>query len=155
MKPKYLLNAVVLILCLYACKKGLNDPSHPAKILSAQDSTLATQSLLIGKWNVVSDTTYAGVNTGTNPVVYKGQPGDYFDFRTDGFVYIKEGAMLDTLSFNVISGRQIGITSFMSILNDQSATCQLAGVTGDSLSIISPLLTPPGGPQQRMVSLSR
>ncbi|BAU53024.1 hypothetical protein [Mucilaginibacter gotjawali] len=145
----------IIALGFNACTKMQAIQPHIKQITSAMDSTLKTQALLLGKWNVVSDTTYAGVNTGTNPAVYIGQAGDYFDFVADGHIYIKEGAILDTLSFKLASGRQIDINSFMPILNNQSATCQIGGINAKSLSIASPMLTPPAGPQQRIVSLSR
>jgi hypothetical protein len=139
MKPLYLLITLAGVsLCLYSCKKD----SNSGKIS------------ITGKWNLVSDTVNAGVNNGV-PVIYKGQPGNYFNFSADGHLYIKEGAVLDTVSYNVVSANQVSIAAFMSMADGGFETCQLTGLTANSAVIVSPLFSPPGGPQQRKVGLTR
>jgi len=147
--------SAVAMLCFNACSKVSDVHSHIMQLTPAMDSLMKTQNLLAGKWNVVTDTVYAGVNTGGNPAVYVGQPGDYFDFATDGHVYIKEGATLDTLTFQLVSGTQINIVSFTAMFKNQIETCLISPITSHSTGIISPLLPLPAGPQQRIVSLSR
>ncbi|MDB5016732.1 MAG: hypothetical protein JWQ84_1564 [Mucilaginibacter sp.] len=129
-----------LMIGLCSCKKSLTDVTSTVSV--------------IGKWSVVKDTTYAGVNTGANPEVYIGKAGDYFDFRTDGYVYTKEGAVLDTLSYSMLSNSQIVIQSFGPGAVGEYPN-NIATITAHSLDINSPLFTPPSGPQQRKLSLSR
>jgi hypothetical protein len=148
MKLKQILMVVVVILSLYACKNTLINPTAKTSLNDSQVS-------LLGKWNLVSDTVYAGVNTGGDPAVYKGQPGDYFNFATDGNIYIKEGTVLDTLQYQLVSGTQVDITSFTTLFNNKVETCNITTITANSAAIASPLLTPPAGPQQRKISLNR
>jgi hypothetical protein len=140
-----LIAVATLLPCIVACIKptryccGLN----PAPLAIA------------GKWNIVGDTTYSGVNTGANPTIYSGQPGDYFDFRTDGHVYIKEGAAMDTLSYNQLTTTSVSISSFTQKNTTAIDTCTIAAFTLHHSIVVSPLLTPPSGPQQRKVGLTR
>jgi|SRR5471030_1798751 len=69
---------------------------------------------LVAKWNLVNDSTASG---GALPVPlaktnYVGVPGDYFDFRADGKLYIEEGARYDTLAYNTTSGDSVVINNF-------------------------------------------
>jgi hypothetical protein len=146
MKTKYSFLIVTgLMFCLYACKKHCDTAFM----------TNTRTSLIIGKWNIVRDTVYAGVNTGADPAIYIGQPGDYFDFSEDGNVYIREGAGLDTLSYKLLPNNQIDIESFISMGHGQLVACQTPVLTAHYASIVSPLIPLPAGPQQRKVSLSR
>jgi hypothetical protein len=64
MKTKYaFLIAAGLLLCLYACKKPGCDPGNMGPVT------------IIGNWNIVSDSTFAGVGVDNHPVDYQGQPG--------------------------------------------------------------------------------
>lgn len=128
-----------LALGLYACKKDGNN---------------FNSSSLAGKWNVVSDSTYVGVGVNNHPVNYHGQQGDYFDFRTDGHVYTKEGAVLDTLSYSVISNTAIIIQSFGLIANGVPETSNVTRTTNTAV-IDAPVFFTPGGAFGRKVTLSR
>ncbi len=64
---------------------------------------------LVAKWALVSDYTanhLAQMNT------YTGVPGDYFDFRTDGKCYVREGSQYDTLSYSITSDTSLNMQSF-------------------------------------------
>ncbi|HEY2581958.1 MAG TPA: hypothetical protein VGI43_09130 [Mucilaginibacter sp.] len=128
-----------LTLGLYACKK---------------DGTNFNTSSLVGKWNVVSDSTFAGVGSTNHPVDYHGQPGDYFDFRTDGHVYTKEGTVLDTLSYNIVSNTGIIIQSFGITLNGVPETSNVT-FNAHGAVIDAPTIFTPGGAFGRKVTLSR
>jgi hypothetical protein len=129
-----------LALCLYACKKDGNN-TNPSSIA--------------GKWNIVSDSTYSGVGLGNHPVNYVGQPGDYFDFTTNGTVYTKEGTILDTLTYRIVSDKTIVISPFSIILNGVPETSYITTFTARSLVINAPRVLTPGGVFGRKISLSR
>jgi hypothetical protein len=146
MKAKYLPIIVIGMLTgLYSCKKdlplccGLNPP--PVSIF--------------GKWNIVSDSTYVGAGFSNHPVNYAGKAGDYFDVRTDGYIYTKEGAALDTLSYNLVSDTGIVIASFGLIANGVPAISHITNLTWHSATIASPVALTPGGVFGRKISLSR
>ena len=96
MKSYYLLTALFVISCFASCKKT-GEAAGPVT--------------LVGKWNLVNDSTAYGESyiTKTN---YVGVPGDYFDFRTDGKVYIKEGDKHDTLTYNMVARDSVVINTF-------------------------------------------
>ena len=98
MKFYSLLIALFVFSCLASCKKSGN--SGPVT--------------LVAKWSLVNDSTaYGGALpsplTKTN---YIGVRGDYFDFRADGKLYIKEGAKYDTLAYHMTSGDSVIINNF-------------------------------------------
>jgi len=68
-----------------------------------KNSFIAPESI-IGKWNIQDDSTYSGVGSGNHKVIYSGQLDDYFNFTSDGHVYIMENSILDTLSYTISSG---------------------------------------------------
>jgi hypothetical protein len=138
--PYSLITIATLIICLYACKKDGNN---------------INSSSIVGKWSIVSDSTFAGVGSSNHPVNYAGAPGDYFDFRTDGNVYTKEGAVLDTLSYKLVSNTTIIIASFGVTLNGVPETSSIKVLTSHNLTIDAPVLLTPGGEFGRKVSLSR
>ena len=99
MKFCYLLIAIFVFFWLASCKKSGD----------------TGQVTLIAKWHLVNDSTaYGGALaaplTKTN---YIGLPDDYFDFRADGKLYIKEGAKYDTLAYNnTAAGDSVIINNF-------------------------------------------
>jgi hypothetical protein len=139
MKTKYSLLVVIagFLICMHACKKD----DGPTSIFA--------------KWNVVSDSTYTGVGITNHAVNYAGQPGDYFDFRTNGTLYTREGAVLDTLNFSFVSNTQIIIVGFGLIANGIPATSHITNFTAHSITIASPIALTPGGVFGRKVTLSR
>jgi len=68
---------------------------------------------IVGKWSIVKDSTFLAearpfYNAGPGSI-YTGVKGDYYDFRPDGYLYIKEGTYSDTLTYNVSSGSQVNL----------------------------------------------
>jgi hypothetical protein len=140
MKGAYLITAAALLLSFCSCKKDLtNGPG----------------TTTIGKWNLVSDSTFAGVGQNNHAVDYKGQAGDYFDIRANGFMYTKEEGILDTLQYSVVSNTEIVIQSFGINANGVQATSHITNFTSNSLVIASPIALTPGGQFGRKVTLSR
>jgi hypothetical protein len=109
---------------------------------------------IAGKWNIVKDSTYVGVGVANHLVVYVGQPGDYFDFRTNGNVYTKENVVFDTLSYTVKSDNQIVISKFGIIANGIPSVSKFS-LTAHTASIITPRVLTPGGQFGRDVNLTR
>jgi hypothetical protein len=113
-----------------------------------------------GYWSLVSDSTFEGVGYNNHAVNYTGQAGDYFNFSTNSNVYTKEGTVMDTLTYKIVSATDVIITDFID-------TCTITGLGGNSLTanngdgttqtivIASPLFETPGGVFWRKVTLSR
>jgi hypothetical protein len=107
MHPSAKLFFLAVVFCFVACTK------------SATSSTENNQNGP-GHWNLVSDSTFEGVAQNNHPVDYMGQAGDYFSFSTDGNVYTKEGEVLDTLTYRVVSATGIIISDFGATFNNHS-----------------------------------
>jgi hypothetical protein len=132
-------------------------------------SSLSTENQLLGAgdWNLVTDSTFEGVAQNNHPVDYTGQPGDYFKFTTDGHVYTREGEVLDTLTYQMVSDSTIIISGFAFTVNGVSPTDTIKGLGSNSLTantgnfmdqtivIESPWFPTPGGLFWRKVTLSR
>jgi hypothetical protein len=154
MRPSGKLSFLAILFCFAACAK------------SAKSSTEINQGGP-GDWNLVSDSTFEGAGSTNHPVNYTGQAGDYFSFGTDGYVYTKEGEVLDTLTYRLVSATGVIISDFGIIINGipdtstitglgtNSLTVNNGGVTVQTIAIESPFFPTPGGTFWRKVTLSR
>ena len=92
-----------------------------------------------GKWNIVNDSTRI---TGTGGELiyhsnYMGVAGDYYDFRDDGKMYMKEGVALDTMQYEVYGNNQVrcvpspGFTDTYNttLLTHNKASLTISGLT--------------------------
>jgi hypothetical protein len=118
---------------------------------------------LTGKWNLVNDSTFEGAGSSNHPVDYTGEVGDYFSFSANGYVYTKEGSVLDTLTFRMVSDTSIIISDFGLIVNGIPDTSTVTGLTANNglglkvqtIVIESPFFLTPGGEFWRKVTLNR
>ena len=107
--------------------------------------------VLAGKWNLVTDYTanhLAQMNT------YTGIPGDYFDFRSNGKCYVKEGSQYDTLSYAITSDTSMAIQPF-AYGNSAYYSGHTTPLTAHAATITSAGPYPPGEIDYRQVKLSR
>ena len=116
-----------------------------------KDNNKNTTPTLVAKWNIITDYTanhLAQINT------YTGVPGDYFDFRSNGKCYIKEGSQYDTISYAITSDTTINIQPFAF-----SKSAYYSGksnpLTLHAATITSAGPYPPGEVDYRQVKLSR
>lgn len=153
MKIRHTFIIIVGILCLYSCKK---DSSLIQNTDNSNNLTLnaLNANSLIGKWNIVTDSTYTGVGQYNHPLNYVGQAADYFDVKTNGTIYIKEALILDTLSYTLKSDTAIVVQSFGGVFNGVPAVSHLT-VDAHSAIIASPQFITPGGVFWRKITLSR
>ena len=142
-----------LMLSMIACKKeSINSTSQA---VNKTNNNVVALPGLIAKWQILTDSTFAGVGLTNHPVNYQGQAGDYFDIRTNGYIYTKEGSVFDTLSYTLLSDTTITIVPFGLIINDVPASSHIRNLSANSVTIASPLFLTPGGQFGRKVSLSR
>jgi hypothetical protein len=155
----------VILLYLTACTKTTSS-SFIAMASSTSNTTSSNQSessAPANAWNLVTDSTFEGVGLGNHAVDYTGVSGDYFSFSTDGYVYTREGTLLDTLTYQMFSDSSVIISHFGIILNGIPDTSIITGLTGtldsgnaaDTIVIESPFVITPGGEFWRKVTLSR
>lgn len=104
---------------------------------------------------MVSDSTSDSMlRTSALTTMYKGQAGDYFDFRDNGYCYTKEGAVYDTLSYRLTGYSGIMLQKFGLILNGIPET-STTSFTGSSLTITTNNIFTPAGTLYRKVILTR
>jgi len=109
-----------LMFCLSACKKDSNVVAGP----------------VVGKWNIVSV---------SNPAVnYTGQPGDYYYFKSDGTLYIKEGNSIGSFTYTMAVDSTI-IINFPADLQELSEWGRIKTLTAHSLAIDGLYPVSPGG----------
>ena len=102
------------------------------------------------KWSLVSDSTYNGVGIVYQQSGHVGMPADYWDFRKDGHVYVKEGTSLDTMTYTLNSATSITISKF-----GWGGTSTIKTLTAHEAVIKSNEVIPPGGPNYRVLHLRR
>ena len=137
--------AAFIVLSLVSCMKNA----------TALKSSFTGEVTLSGKWNLVSDSSFAGVGAGNHAVNYAGQNGDYVDFNDDGNVYIKEGSGLSSYAYNITSDTTMIIESFGITLNGVPETCLIERLTLNHATISAPPVYTPGGTFGRTINLSR
>lgn len=127
-------------------------------LISCKKNSLSASDIhanMLKKWNILNDSIFIGVGVNNRPLNYAGQTGDYFDFRTDGYIYIREGPILDTLSYSLTSDTTILISSFGIILNGVPEISRITNLTAHGVTINAPLVVTPGGVFGRKVNLTR
>lgn len=153
-----MLASFAVLLYLTACSKTAGS----SKTVTSLDETLT--AAVSGQWNLVYDSTFEGVGWANHAVDYTGEPGDYFNFSADGSnLYTKEGNVLDTLAYQLLSDSSVIITDFGTFVNGVPDTSTITGLTGsiesgkspDTIVIESPFFLTPGGEFWRKVKLSR
>lgn len=139
---KYLISfglIAIIAFFLTSCKKDLAD----------------SKATILGKWSIITDSTFEGVGASNHPINYTGKTGDYFDFRNDGKLYIKEGLKLDTSTYKLNSDSTILIPLFGITINGVTEISHITNLTSHSATINAPTLVTPGGLFGRKVNLSR
>jgi len=143
MKATYLVIIGCLALCLNSCKQ-------------ASDAVTLNQTSIVGKWHIIVDSTSTGAGMANAFATYTGQPGDYFGFADNGYIYIKEGAKLDSSSYQYFSDSSIIIHSFVYFANSASYPISHIKTNGaNSMKIYLPWLISPGGAFGRSITLSK
>ena len=140
---KYLISfgVIAVVFFVASCKKDVHPEENNASI--------------IGKWNIITDSSYVGVAANNHLVVYAGQEGDYFDFSSNGKLYIKENGMLDTLQFNLTSDTTMTIDSFLDDSNGTSQTCTITNPAPHNAVVSTAISYTPGGTFGRKVTLDK
>ena len=108
-----------------------------------------------GKWDIFSDSAFVGVGISNHQEGYTGRAGDYFDVRTDGFIYVKEGSDLDTLAYSLTSDSTMIIASFGLIANGVPEISHITNLTSYTATINAPVAITPGGEFGRKIMLRR
>lgn len=127
-----------LLFCLYACKK-------PAAV---------NPDSVVGRWNIVSVASSTGVGANNQVVNYAGQPGDYYEFTSNGILYTREGTVLNTLNYTIDADTSI-IIKAPGNTNGIPQPGRITTFTAHSLVIYGPYLFTPGGTFGNTTSLSR
>jgi hypothetical protein len=144
MKPQSLLAIILLFSVLTACTKPGCDPGMMNGSMS-----------LSGKWQLVQDS-ISNSWLKTAPVItnYIGASGDYFDFRSDGFCYTKEGDAYDTLAYKQVSSKSIIMQNFGLVING-ATEASVVTQTSTTADITTQNILSPSGTIFREVKLKR
>jgi len=93
-RSKLLLLPLALIIIAFSCKKSSNYS-------------------IVGKWSIIDDSTKFDASSRAASSYhsdYIGQPGDYYNFSANGMMYVKEGAALDSMAYEILSNGQVRCT---------------------------------------------
>jgi hypothetical protein len=130
-----------------ACKKSSPELRHSLPLMAS----------IAGKWSLVKDSSFSAIGVGNFGTVqeYIGQSDDYWDFRDDAKVYIKEGAKLDTLGYKVVTDSTITINTFGWTMNGAATTSTIQPLTFANAVIHSANILTPGGIYNRTLFLKK
>jgi hypothetical protein len=146
--PFIKLSILVVLLYLTACAK------------TTRSSNYSKSGDITGKWNLVSDSTFEGIGASNHPFDYTGSIIDYFNFSSNGYVYTREGASLETLTYRMVLDSSIIISNFGITLNGVQDTSTISGLTAtngptQTIVIESHFISTPDGNFWRKVTLRR
>lgn len=119
-------------------------------------------SSLTGKWNIINDSTSI-LNDVPNKTDshsnFIGGLADYYDFTSEGNLYVREGTNFDTLAFTFVSTNRINIIAFS--YNGtrfpggaSMGTFVIEGLTGNNVTLGLSELTP-DGKEIRIINLKK
>ena len=112
---------------------------------------------LYGKWNIVNDSIASSIGIAYYHQNYIGTLHDYFDFRTNDTLYIKENELYDTVPYEFPDGNKI-ILQHMGIMdNGTTLPSDILQLTTHNaiIDINSNVFNNPAGVYRRTISLSR
>ena len=136
MKSLYILAVICLFYLAAGCKKN-SEKVYPLS--------------LSGKWILVKDSVEYGAAELYSDV-YNGIPGDYFDFRSDGNCYVKEGSHYDTLAYRIVSDTTLKIQAF----GFSDSCIYNKPINPYTKAVIKSITVPiPGGYEYRQATLTR
>jgi len=93
---KIIVFLLLIISGIISCKKTtLND--HNSK----------SSTLLQGKWKLRNDSAFVAGNFSSTGSNYIGLPTDYYDFRSNGVLYVKTGTYIDTASYTLLPDTKV------------------------------------------------
>lgn len=113
------------------------------------------KTTILGKWRLVSDSSWQGVGPRVNLTVNTGTANDYWDFRTDGHVYVQEGAEKDTLAYKVKFFNSITIQNFGWVFYGEQTPGKILELTPHVAVIESNTTMTYGGVNFRKLCLNR
>lgn len=111
-------------------------------------------SSLLGRWQVRNDSVirWGPVVTKNN---YVGQPGDYFDFRPNDTLYIKESALTDSFAFASVGDNKVLIHRFGWEINGVTQPTEILDLSANRVTLHVPNGNTPGFSSERFVYLVR
>ncbi|HEY4063865.1 MAG TPA: hypothetical protein VGM30_18280 [Puia sp.] len=154
MKPIVLLPAfVVLIMAAGGCRKNQSNMSSDNFIADPNNPDTVT---LMAKWSLVRDSIGSFVGSAVDhSQIYYGVATDYWDFRKDGKVYIKEGGFLDTVNYQLIPADTVLFTPLRTLPVNPAGKYIVTGMDLHQATIRSSFLPSPGGYFTQLVYLRR
>jgi len=145
MKTIFGIVSALIVIALYSCDEfPLND------------------SLLTGKWNIINDSTLI-LNDVSNQINvhsnYIGNLTDYYDFTSDGNLYVKEGTNLDTIKYTFVSNNRLKLVGYYVnginfLYGANMGTFVIESLTENNVTLGLSELTPQGK-ETRIINLKK
>jgi hypothetical protein len=113
-------------------------------------------SAIYAKWNLVNDSIASSIGPSSHNSNYIGKSDDYYYFKTNDTLYIKEDQLYETLHYEILSNNKIIIDSISIWQNNKFLPSNITTLTDHALSIhIYNTLLTPWGTYERFINLSR
>jgi hypothetical protein len=142
--------ALLITTCLFSCKKTDGDMQTTTKTNFKGVVSIA------GEWNVKTDSTFSSIGAFGTGKKYTGETGDYFNFGTDGKLYVKEGAKLDTFTYKTLTDSTFRVAPVGAPANVIPFNGFIKPTTATSVVLTwTPGLVNPGSYYSRVVILAK
>lgn len=143
-----------------SCVKKNEGMLRPLKVAKSDTSTtLITNTELVGNWNIVTDSISWSIDS-----VYRGTPGDHYNFTKYGNLYIRSAFenYTDTATYTISSSNILNwVNSYFSDIGgtiterSQVGPFTIATLTPNSLVITQKELTTLGGIRYEMITFKK
>jgi len=131
-------------------------------VMGSCEKSPVNDSRLIGRWSIINDSTLLLTDVPQKTDSHSnfiGGLADYYDFTSEGNLYIREGINFDTLAYTFVSNNRLNIIAFS--YNGTRfpggasiGTYNIVGLTGNNVTLGLSELTP-DGKEIRIINLKK
>ena len=89
-------------------------------------------NILTAKWNIINDSLATLRLSGTN---YIGTASDYYNFTSNGRLYIKEDTLQSTATYELLINNQVDIVFYLSNDAQEHRTYNISNLTNNSVTL--------------------
>lgn len=138
-----------LLFLLIAALSGIYTACHKDINTGNEASTIG------GRWAIIVDSIPEGAGATSHISAYHGKDNDYYDFRSDSNLSIKENDVLSVYPYHIHSDSSLTIVLSDEYSDSIPVTFHVSRPDGSSLNLITGWLYSPGGVMGRAVYLKR
>jgi hypothetical protein len=146
----------VYVTCLYMLTAFLGSCHKSNGVVSFQPSDTAKTITIFTKWNLIKDSSLEVFGPGpANYRIYNGGAADYWDFRGDGDLYVREGVADGPFPYLALPADTLSFPMSGLIAGELNGKYLVIGLTVHQATLRYTAIPNPGSFYQRVIYLQR